>query len=306
MAFVTSFVIPGPYKIPHCEVDLSITVTNKCPWNAYRGFGKENAAFLIDRVMDRVASHLGMDRAEVRAKNFVSPEEFPYTQISGATLDRGNYAEALKTTLTKAGYESFAAEQQKLREQGRYLGLGVSFELPPEGGCIPDSLFSGYDTATVRESPTGQVTVLTGVTSPGSGNETGIAQIVADTLGSDIKVIKVMQGDTDTCPYGLGNYSSRSIIMGGAAAQVAATEIRQKMFKVASSMLEVAPADLDSEDGKIYVKGAPTRYVLLKDVASTVYRDCYGKHAGDVEPGLEATRYFRHPNVYHQPELQGR
>jgi carbon-monoxide dehydrogenase large subunit len=307
MSFVTAYCIPTVYKIPNGRVQLFTVVTNKCPWNAYRGYGKEAASFLMDRVMDGVAKASGVDRAEVRLKNFIPPEEFPYSQVSGAMLDSGNYPAALNRVLEMIDYKNFSSMQQEARKQGRYIGLGIGQELTPEGCSMPRStILSGYDGCTVRVNPSGQVTVLTGVTSPGSGNETGIAQIVADTLGSDIKVIKVMQGDTDTCPYGLGNYSSRSIIMGGAAAQIAATEIREKMFKVASSMLEVAPADLDSEDGKIYVKGAPTRYVLFKDVASTVYRDCYGKHACDVEPGLEATRYFRHPNVYHQPETQGR
>jgi aerobic carbon-monoxide dehydrogenase large subunit len=306
MAFVTSFVIPGPYKIPNCEVDLAITVTNKCPWNAYRGFGKENACFLMDRVMDRVASHLGMDRAEVRDKNFVSPEEFPYTQISGATLDSGNYSAALKTVLSKAGYKNFAQEQKKLREQGRYLGIGISFELTPEGGCIPDSLFSGYDTSTVRVSPTGQVTVLTGVTSPGTGNETGIAQIVADELGVKLENIKVIQGDTTLCPYGLGNYSSRSILIGGSAALIAAREVRYKVVRVAASMLETSPEELEWEEGRIRIKRKPDREVAFNDVARYIYRRAYEGHALDMEPGLESTRYFRIPNIRHIPDAYGR
>ncbi|HTY57126.1 MAG TPA: xanthine dehydrogenase family protein molybdopterin-binding subunit [Candidatus Binataceae bacterium] len=307
MSFVTAYCIPTVYKIENCRVQLFTVVTNKCPWNAYRGYGKEAASFLMDRVMDGVAQATGIDRAEVRLKNFIQPDEFPFPQVSGAMIDSGNYQATLSRVLEMIDYKSFPKMQEEARKQGRFIGLGIGQELTPEGCSMPRStMLSGYDGCTVRVNPSGQVTVLTGVTSPGSGNETGIAQIVADTLGADIKTIKVLQGDTDTCPYGLGNYSSRSIIMGGAAAQVSATEIREKMFKVASKMLEVAPADLDSEDGKISVKGAPTRFVLFKDVASTVYRDCYGKYACDVEPGLEATRYFRHPNVYHQPEIQGR
>jgi len=306
MAFVTAFVIPGPYKILHCEVDLSIVVTNKCPWNAYRGFGKENATFLMDRVMDRVAAHLGMDQAEVRAKNFVPPQEFPYTQISGATLDSGNYAEALQTVLTKAGYESFAEEQKKLRKQGRYVGIGISFELTPEGGCIPDSFFSGYDTSTVRVSPTGQVTVLTGVTSPGSGNETGIAQIVADELGVKLDDVKVIQGDTTICPYGLGNYSSRSILIGGSAALSAAREVRYKVVRVAAGMLETPPEELECEQGRIWVKGKPDKEVAFNDVARYIYRRAYDSYALDMEPGLESTRYFRMPNIHHLPDEYGR
>jgi len=307
MSFVTAYCIPTVYKIENCRVQLFTVVTNKCPWNAYRGYGKEAASFLMDRVMDSVAAKTGVDRAEVRLKNFIQPDEFPYPQVSGAMIDSGNYQATLGRVLEMIDYKSFPKMQEEARKEGRFIGLGIGQELTPEGCSMPRStMLSGYDGCTVRVNPSGQITVLTGVTSPGSGNETGIAQIVADTLGADIKTIKVLQGDTDTCPYGLGNYSSRSIIMGGAAAQVSATEIRDKMFKVAAKMLEVAPADLDSDDGKISVKGAPTRFVLFKDVASTVYRDCYGKYACDVEPGLEATRYFRHPNVYHQPEVQGR
>ena len=295
MSFVTAYCIPTVYKILNCRVQLFTVVTNKCPWNAYRGYGKEAASFLMDRVMEGVAKATGVDRAQVRLKNFIPADEFPYSQVSGAMIDSGNYQEALRRVLEMIDYENFPKMQAEARKRGRYIGLGMGQELTPEGCSMPRTVH-----------PSGQVTVLTGVTSPGSGNETGIAQIVADTLGADIKSIKVIQGDTDICPYGLGNYSSRSIIMGGAAAQVSANEIREKMFQVAAKMLEVASADLDSENGKISVKGAPTRYVLFKDVASTVYRDCYGKYACDVEPGLEATRYFRHPNVYHQPEIQGR
>ena len=257
--------------------------------------------------MDGVAKAAGIDRAQVRLKNFIQPEEFPYSQISGAVLDSGNYPEALRRVLKMIDYENFPKLQEQARKEGRYIGLGIGQELTPEGCALPGStVVSGYDGCTVRVNPSGQVTVLTGVTSPGSGSETSIAQVVADTLGVEINSVKVIQGDTDICPYGLGNYSSRSVITGGPAAQASATLIRDKMLTVAAKMLEVSPADLDAEDGKISVKGAPTRFVLIKDVASTVYRDCYGKYACDQEPGLEATHYFRHANIYHQPEVQGR
>ena len=307
MSFVTAYCIPTCYKIPNNRVQLFSVVTNKCPWNAYRGYGKEAASFLMDRIMDSVAKAVGRDRAEVRLKNYIPPDEFPYSQVSGAMLDSGNYPKALRRVLEMIDYKNFPKMQDEARKQGRYLGIGIGQELTPEGCSMPRStLLSGYDGATVRMSPSGQVTVLTGVTSPGSGNETAMAQIAADTLGVHIKDVKVIQGDTDTCPYGLGNYSSRSVIMGGSAVQIASKEIREKLLKVAAKMLEVNPEDLDAEDGKAYVKGAPTRFVLVKEVASTVYRHCYGKDACEFEPGMEATRYFRHPNVYHQPETQGR
>ena len=306
-SFVTSYCIPTCYKIPNNRVQLFSVVTNKCPWNAYRGYGKEAASFLMDRVMDGVARVTGLERPAVRLKNFIPPEEFPYPQNSGAMLDSGNYPQALKTVLEMIDYANFPALQEKARKEGRFIGLGIGQEVTPEGCSMPRStLLGGWDGCTVRVNPSGQVTVLTGVTSPGCGNETGIAQIVADALGCNMDHIKVIQGDTDTCPYGLGNYSSRSIIMGGSAANVAANELREKMLKVASKLLEVTPEDLDVDDGRFYLKGAPSRFVTFKEVSSTIYRDCHGKAAFDVEPGLEATRYFKHPNVYHQPDTQGR
>jgi carbon-monoxide dehydrogenase large subunit len=306
-SFVTSYCIPTCYKIPNNRVQLFSVVTNKCPWNAYRGYGKEAASFMMDRIMDAVAGETGLDRAEVRLRNYIQPNEFPYSQVSGAMLDSGDYPKALRKVLDMIDYENFPKLQEAARKEGRFIGLGIGQELTPEGCSMPRStLLGGWDGCTVRVNPSGQVTILTGVTSPGSGNETAIAQIVADELGVSIDHIKVIQGDTDTCPYGLGNYSSRSIIMGGSAAKVAANELREKMLKVASKLLEVAPDDVDAEDDKFFLKGAPTRFVTFKEVASTVYRDCHGKAAFDVEPGLEATRYFKHPNVYHQPDTQGR
>ena len=307
MSYVAAYCVPCGYKIPHCRVELFTVVTNKCPWSGYRAFGKEAASYLMERVMDRVADATGVNRAEVRLRNFIQPDEFPYSQVSGAMLDSGDYPRAFRRMLELVDADGFKAEQAQARREGRYLGLGYSFELTPEGCSLPQStILSGYDGATVRVAPSGQVTVLTGVTSPGSGNETGIAQIVADVLGVEIGQLKVIQGDTDMCPYGLGNYSSRSLMIGGSAAHMAATQIREKMFRVAANVLEVAVADLDAEDGHICVKGAPTRKVAFKEVASLVYRHEYGAEASEVEPGLEATRYYRIGNVYHQPEVQGR
>ncbi|MDP6816587.1 MAG: xanthine dehydrogenase family protein molybdopterin-binding subunit [Alphaproteobacteria bacterium] len=307
MSFVCAYSIPGCYKIENANVKLFSVVTNKCPWNAYRGYGKETASYLMDRVLDDVAAKTGRDRAEVRLKNFIPPDEFPYTQVSGANLDSGNYPGTLKRVLEMIDYEGFPARQEEARREGRYIGLGIGQELTPEGCSMPRStLLGGYDGATVRVNPSGQVTVLTGITSPGNGNETAIAQIAADSLGVPFDQIKVIQGDTDICPYGLGNYSSRSVIMGGSAVQIAAKDIRDKMLKVAAKMLEVSADEVEVEEGQFSAKGAPARYVLFKDVASTVYRDCHGVAALEVEPGLESTRYFQHGNVYHQPETQGR
>lgn len=306
MPYVTAFSLPGAYKIAHCDIDLSVAVTNKGSLHAYRGFGKESSSFVMNRVMDAVARKLGMDRAEVRRRNFIPPEEFPFTQITGMRADSGNYAGALALALEKAGYADFRTEQERARAHGRHLGLGIGFELTPEGGCFPDSLISAYDSATVRMSPTGTVTVLTGVTSPGGGNETGIAQIVADRLGVDFAAVKVLQGDTLVCPYGLGNWSSRSLMIGGSAAYLAASDVREKLLTVAGNMLETAPHDLDIADGKVFVTRAPQRTLPLTEVCQTIYRKPFSPAALGIEPGLESTRYFRMQNISHIPDERGR
>jgi carbon-monoxide dehydrogenase large subunit len=306
MSYVTAFCIPTVYKIPNCHVELYSVVTNKCPWNAYRGFGKETASLLMDRIVDHVAAERGRDRADVRLRNFIQPEEFPYAQPSGAVLDSGDYPKALRRVLQMIGYDSFPKVQAEAQHEGRRLGIGIGQELVPGGCSVPSSaLVSGYDAATIRVSPSGTVSVLTGVTSPGTGNETAMAQIAADALGIDIADVRVVQGDTETCPFGLGNYSSRSVIIGGSAVHLAATEIREKMRKVAAKHLEVAVEDVEVSDGRFFPRGAPVRSVPFSKVADLVYQHSY-EDARDVEPGLEVTRYFRHPNVYHQPEVDGR
>ena len=307
MSFVTWFCLPGPYKIPNGETELLTAVTNKGPWNAYRGYGKDAAAFVMDRIMDEVAKATGLDRTEIRFRNFIPPDEFPYAQVSGANLDSGNYPGALRQVLKLVDYEGFPELQAEARKEGRYIGIGIGQELTPEGCSMPGSLaLCGYDSTEVRVSPAGDVTVLTGVTSPGSGNETGIAQIVADRLGCELSRIRVVQGDTESCPFGSGNYSSRSVIMGGSAGYLAAGEIREKMLTIAGRMLEVAPEDLDAAEGKISVQGAQDRFVTIDDVAAQAYRYTHMDVMDGVEPGLEATKYFKMPNVFHEPERQGR
>jgi carbon-monoxide dehydrogenase large subunit len=307
MSFVTWYCLPCVYKIPNSETHLRSVVTNKCPWNAYRGYGKDAASFLMDRIMDHIARETRIDRVEVRFRNFIPPDEFPFPQVSGAMIDSGDYAKALSTVLEMIDYEGFPALQDQARADGRRIGLGIGQELIPEGCSMPGSLLlNGCDGTEVRVSPTGEVTVLTGVTSPGSGNETGIAQIVADALGCTLDRIRVVQGDTETCPWGFGNYSARSVIIGGSAAHLAATDVKEKMLKVAGNMLEAAPADLEAALGRIFVRGTPDRGVTLDEVAHEVYRNPHGKNMEGIEPALEAQRHFKIDNVYHQPETQGR
>ena len=305
MAFVGAIHIPGVYKIENVEVESLMVVTNKAPWNAYRGYGKENSNLLMERCMDLVARKLGISPIETRLKNFVQPHEFPFKQVSGQVLDSGDYPKVLNRLLQMSEYDELREERERLRRQGKYVGIGVVFEVAPGGACLPDSYITGYDGTTVRVAPTGKVTVLTGITSPGTGNETMIGQVVADELGTSIGDVSVIQGDTDKCPYGLGNFSDRSTIVGASSAMLAAKDIREKMLKVAASMLEASPEDLDIEESRIFVKGVPSKFLKFADVSQAIYRRPYDC-AIDIEPGLEATRYFRTLNATHIPDEQGR
>ncbi len=310
MANVAAFLIPAMYKVNDVSVERLSVVTNKCPWNAYRAYGKEAACFMLERIMDIVAERTGLDRAEVRFRNFIGPDEFPYTQVSGASLDSGNYQRVLTHALEMGGWTDFPREQAEARARGELIGIGVSFELTPEGGCIPQSsLLSAYDGTRIQVRPKGEVVLMTGVTSPGCGNETGIAQIVADELGISPDDIEVVQGDTDVCPFGLGNSSSRSVIFGGNAAKLAASDLRAKMTRVAARMLEVTPDDLEAAHGRFTVKGAPTRFLPFGDVAAKIHRDAFSLPVYEEEPGLDVTRYFRHGNfdaMNKSPDPEGR
>ena len=307
MSFVTWYCLPTVYEIAHVHMQLFSVVTNKCPWNAYRGYGKDAASFLMDRVIDQVTQTVGRDRVEVRFRNFIQPENFPHPQPSGAVLDSGNYPLVMRRLLEAIDYESFPRLQEEARGQGRRIGLGIGQELTPEGASVPGSvMIGGYDGTTVRVSPTGDVIVLTGVTSPGSGNETAIAQITADTLGCELDRVRVVQGDTDACPWGLGNYSSRAIIMGGSAAYEAAVELHNRMREIAARMLEVDTDDLELAGGKASVKGLGARSVTFEQIAAQAYRHPHGRYMEEIEPALEVTHHFRIGNVYHQPEKQGR
>jgi len=307
MSYVTMYSLPTVYEIENVRVGLTSVVTNKCPWTPYRGFGKDIASFLMDRVVEKVARCLRVPSPDVRRRNFIPRDAFPYSQASGAMLDSGAYEEALDEVLESIGYSEFPGMRAAARAEGRYIGLGIGQELTPEGVAMPGSITNnGYDGATVRVMPTGEVMVLTGVTSPGNGNETALAQIAADTLGCDVDLVSVVQGDTESCPWGLGNYSSRSIIIGGSAVFEAARMLRERIHVVAASMLATEPENLAAANGRIWVEAEPERSVGFSDVVERVYWHAFEEHSDTVEPGLEATRYFRIPNIYHQPERDGR
>ena len=304
MSFLTALSFPTGYKVPATDVMVTVVTTNKAPWQAARGYGKEGAQVVMERIVDMVAEATGIDPAEVRRRNLIEKHEFPFKTNSGLNIDSGDYHAGLETALKMLDYSGFPARQSAARAEGRSLGFGIAFELTPESADIPGTIVGGYDTSTVKMDPSGKVKLLTGVTSPGSGNDGGIAQIVADILGVDYESIDVVQGDTDVCPYGFGNYSGRSMVSGGNAALLAARDIKTKLAKVASSMLEAAEDDLVFDQGRITVAGTD-KSVGIKDVANAIYTLAFAT-AHMVEPPLEATRVYKPDNIIHFPDEKGR
>jgi CO/xanthine dehydrogenase Mo-binding subunit len=307
---ITATQLPGMYKLPNYDVEFSVVYTNKVPVSPYRGAGRPHGVFVMERIVDRIARELELDRNEVRRRNFVQPDEFPWDvgltfQDGGPTrYDSGNFPKVLELALGAVDVDRFRAEQAVAREEGRYLGLGVA--------CYVEGTGIGpYEGAHVRVEPSGQVYVTTGLTTQGQGHYTTFAQIVAQELGVDPAVVTVVTGDTGTFRWGAGTYASRALVVAGSAISAAARKVREKAVRLAADLLETSPADLELVDGAVRVRGLAERALPLGSVAAVAnpIRYAYGKQAADQalklvkprvgavlaageEPGLEARAYF--------------
>ncbi|HPF26536.1 MAG TPA: xanthine dehydrogenase family protein molybdopterin-binding subunit [Steroidobacteraceae bacterium] len=305
MAFLTGLTFPGPYKVTDVDVLMNIVTTNKPSWNASRGYGKEATALALELAIDNTARAIGVDPIEMRLRNFIAKDAFPYNSPTGLIYDSGDYAGAVKKTLEALGYDNWKKKQQQARAEGKLLGIGLAYELTAEGGAIPGTMVAGYDSSTVRVGPDGSVMLLTGVTTPGTGNPTGMAQIVADELGVELEGIRVVQGDTTTCPYGFGNYSGRSTIVGGGAAAMAAREVREKILTIGVALLEVDFATVSLLRGVLRSSAKPDKTLSLKEVAYAAYTRAYDVGLA-ITPPLEATCTFRPGLIRHTPDEKGR
>lgn len=305
MCLVTGVTMPGPYAVSNLDVHINVAVSNKAPWNSARGYGKEAAAVALEYMMDKAARELDIDPAEIRMRNFITADQFPKKSSTGVILDSGDYAGALTKALDAINYRDLRERQVQMRLEGRYLGIGIAYELCPEGGTMPGTLAIGYDTATVKIDASGHVTVCTGVTDPGTGNATGIAQMVADELGVLIDQIRVIQGDTETTPFGAGNYSSRSLVLGGGAAVMAAAEVKEMLSQVAARMMKVPQSELKIEDGMFT---APSTNVKLTigEVSWAAHTHNNDDIASFITPPLEVTRTCRSKSLNHNPDEKGR
>jgi carbon-monoxide dehydrogenase large subunit len=292
---LTVLMAPGCYRIPNVAAECVGVFTNTMSTDAYRGAGRPEATFLIERTVDLVAQRLGLDPAEVRRKNFIPDGAFPHTTSTGLVYDSGNYTATMDKALQKIGYQALRKRQADLRKQGRYLGIGLSTYVEVCGmGPSAAMPAAGWDSATVRVEPTGSITVLTGVSPHGQGEETTFAQLVADELGVPIDQVTVVHGDTDKVQYGVGTFGSRGTAVGGAALKLAIETIQAKAVRIAAHQWEANPDDVEYRNGKIGVKGDPSKSMTTAEAGFLAFMG--DKLPPGLEPGLDATRRFEPPN----------
>jgi len=284
----------GPFRIPHARFEAKSVVTNKTPHAPYRGAGRPEAVFVMDRMVDRLAREVGLDPAEVRRRNFIRADEMPYDvgllyrDGNPLVYDGGNFHATLEAALEAAGYESIRREQPELRGRGVYRGVGISSYVEGTG-------IGPFEGAVVRLDASGKVLVSTGACSQGQGHETVYAQIVADALGVMPADVTVVGGDTAAIPFGVGTFASRSMVMAGNAIAEASCLVRDKLVSAAAALLEASPQDLQLEGGRIFVRGSTDRALTFSGIMQAGLPTFAGPGRG--EPVFEASSYASVPTV---------
>jgi carbon-monoxide dehydrogenase large subunit len=276
--------LPGAYVVPACDITVSGALTTTAPVSAYRGAGRPEACFFIERLMDTAARTLGLDPAELRRRNFIPANRFPYRTITGQSYDSGDYPQALDRALAAADYAGLRRQQAERRARGEIVGVGLASYVEP---CA-----LGWESGSIRVERSGRVTAITGSSAHGQGHETTFAQVVADHLGVTPDEVTVRHGDTRSGPEGFGTFGSRSVALGGGALVRGSVEVRDKGRRIAARLLEAAPEDVVSVRGGFQVAGVPQKRVAWKEVATAAYAGGAALPPGDT-PGLEATMYFQ-------------
>ena len=276
--------LPGAYVVPSCDITVEGAFTTTAPVSAYRGAGRPEACFAIERLMDTAARALGIDPAELRRRNLVPPERFPFRTITGQVYDSGNYPEALERALAAADYPALRRAQAERRARGEVVGVGIASYVEP---CA-----LGWESGLVKVERSGRVTAITGASAHGQGHETTYAQVVADALGVTPDDITVVHGDTRSGPEGFGTFGSRSTALAGGALVQAAAVVRDKGRRIAAKLLEAAVEDVVGVRGGFHVVGVPQRRLTWREVAVAAYAGGAALPAGDA-PRLEAATYFQ-------------
>ncbi|MFF9410139.1 xanthine dehydrogenase family protein molybdopterin-binding subunit [Streptomyces anandii] len=291
-----AFMYPAIYKMDAYEFTCTGVFTTRTPTDAYRGAGRPEATYAIERAMDELAAEVGLDPVEVRRRNWIRHEEFPYTSVAGLTYDSGNYEAATDKALALFGYDDLRAEQAKRNERGDTVRLGIGVSTYTEMcGLAPSRVLrdlrysaGGWEAASIRMLPTGKVEVVTGTSPHGQGHVTSWSQIAADVLGVPFEDVEVVHGDTKVAPQGMDTYGSRSLVVGGAAVHRAAEKVVDKARKVAAHLLEASEDDLEFRDGVFSVKGSPEARKTIQELAFETFT------SHDVPEGMEPTLNAEH------------
>lgn len=292
---VISF-LPGPYRVPAYRGSVRGVATSKAPLGPYRGVGRPVSTFVMERLIDMAARRLSLDPVELRRRNLVKPDEFPYRTPSGIVWDRSGFCETLDAACAAIGYDALRERQRMLRAQGRYFGIGIATyaELTGIGSRISAApgmpINTGTETATLRLDSTGSVTGSFGIASHGQGLETTLAQVIADTLGASLDQIQILQGDSAVVAHGTGTYASRSAVLAGGAASLAARLLKEKILRAAAHLLEAASEDLDTADSRVFVVGTD-RSLSFRELAKAVYSQM-GRLPPDAREELEVTKVY--------------
>ncbi|PWT83788.1 MAG: carbon monoxide dehydrogenase [Blastocatellia bacterium] len=292
--------LSGVYQLPAVKEDVFGVYTNCTPVEAYRGAGRPEATFIVERMIEKLASTLEMDSADIRLKNMIPRFENGHTVVTGLIYDSGDYPGGLSKLLNHVKYTDLRREQAAERQRRRYLGIGMASYVEI-CGLGPSQVagavgFQGglWESAIVRVHPTGKVNVYIGASPHGQGEETTFAQLVASEIGVDVNDVKVVHGDTDTTPMGWGTYGSRTTAVGGAALVLATRKVKEKAKIIAAHLIEAAVEDMDYADGKFFVKGSPHKAKTIQEVALMAHV-AWNMPAG-VEAGLEASMFYDPPN----------
>ncbi|MCS7171819.1 MAG: xanthine dehydrogenase family protein molybdopterin-binding subunit [Armatimonadetes bacterium] len=283
-----AMLLTGAYAIPAAEVTVLGVATNKVPTGPYRGAGRPEAAYLVERMVDLVARELGLDPVELRLRNCIPPDAFPYRTPLGFTYDSGDYPHALARLQALMDADGWRARRERARAEGRLVGIGVALYVERVGA-------REWESASVCVLPSGRVVVRTGSTTHGQGHETTFAQIAAELLHLDVEDIAVEYGDSATVLPGVGTFGSRSTTIGGSALVVALRKIREKATRIAAHLLEAAEADIEWQEGQLRVRGAPGRAVSWRELAAAAYQP--GRLPPGMELGLDASGYFALPGL---------
>jgi carbon-monoxide dehydrogenase large subunit len=276
--------LPGAYVVPSCEITVDGALTHTAPVSAYRGAGRPEACFVIERLMDTAARALGLDPAEIRRRNLIPADRFPYRTITGQVYDSGDYPGALERALAAADYPALRRAQADRRKGGELVGIGIVSYVEP---CA-----LGWESGSVKVERSGRVTAITGSSAHGQGHETTFAQVVADALGVTPEDVTVVHGDTRRGPEGFGTHGSRSTALGGGALVESAVLVRTKGRRIAAKLLEAGVDDVVPTTGGFQVVGAPQKKIGWREVAAVAYAGGAALPPGET-PGLEASSYFQ-------------